>query len=567
MMCLRNIRQSVALFVCTLLLASCAIKDDLPLPLVKAAITAFEVEGQCDAGDEAYAEAVIDNDKRTVDVYVNDLVDLTRLKIKCLKVSNDASVGVETAHGIVPLSDFTIYGKDTVMDFSDDVTFVLSTYQEYRWRVSVCQVVCREIVLQNQVGSAIIDTVNNNVIVYVAPDQDLRAVRVDRFALGGKHGTVSPDPTGTVVDFSVSRTYDVREYGSARAKRWRVFVYNADATQTVTASVFPHAVKAYVSGHKQSGTTPVVEYRRQTSAEWIALSQDNVQAGALDYTATITGLEPGAAYECRVTSGGKASPVCEFQTSEALQLPNAGFEDWSVATSGNRSLYQPWAEGGTPYWDTGNCGATTVGASNVTFATEGDRKFANLQSKFIVIKFAAGSIFTGTYVKTDGTNGILGFGRPFDSFPTKLQFDYTFKTSIVNRGGGKWDENYGRYISHEMYDNMRGKPDSCQIYIALMGDKDEEVIDGVTYPYVIRTRPSELKLFNPRSDNVIAYAQITIGDDVPQWTTETLTIDYRYKDRTPKYILVVASSSKYGDYFMGGDETLLRLDNVRLLYE
>ena len=52
-----------------------------------------------------------------------------------------------------------------------------------------------------------------------------------------------------------------------------------------------------------------------------------------------------------------------------------------------------------------------------------------------------------------------------------------------------------------------------------------------------------------------------------KWTTETLTLDYRHTDRTPKYIVIVASSSKYGDYFIGGDETLLQLDNIRLLYE
>ena len=148
-----------------------------------------------------------------------------------------------------------------------------------------------------------------------------------------------------------------------------------------------------------------------------------------------------------------------------------------------------------------------------------------------------------------------------------MQFDYKFKSSIVNRGGGKWDENYGKYLTRELYDGLRGKPDSCQIYVALIGDQDEEQYNGNTYPIILRTRPSELKLFNPRSDNVIAYAQLTQGDNVEKWTTETLTLDYRHTDRTPKYIVIVASSSKYGDYFIGGDETLLQLDNIRLLYE
>ena len=114
---------------------------------------------------------------------------------------------------------------------------------------------------------------------------------------------------------------------------------------------------------------------------------------------------------------------------------------------------------------------------------------------------------------------------------------------------------------------MRGKPDSCSVYIALIGDKDEEMYEGKVYPYIIRTRPSELHLFNPNSENVIAYGQFTSGDDQTDWTKKTITLDYRYNDRTPKYIIVVASSSKYGDYFIGGDASLLKLDNIKLIYD
>lgn len=561
-----HIHRLFPLLACLLCLASCDVKDDLPLPLVKVSITAFEVDGQCDANDEGFAGAVIDNDRRTVEVYVNDLVDLSRLKVTLLEMNRDAEVSVQTPQGRVPLSRFYV-GEQPVIDFRDEVTFVLSTYQDYLWRVRVRQVIFRDVVLENQVGNAIIDTLNHNVVVYVTPDQDLSAVKVEKFNLGGRHGTVIPDPTGTVMDFTDKRMFRVRECSSAHETEWSVFVFHSGSKQTVTAEVFPHAVNAYVSGQKKSGVTPVVEYRLQGADSWTSLPSEQVQYGALDYTATIAGLQPGMTYECRVTAGDVSSSVCTFTTADALQLPNGSFDEWSTVSVGKQSLYQPWAEGAAPYWDTGNRGATTVGASNSTSVTEGGRTFANLQSRYIVIKFAAGSIFTGTYLKTDGTNGILAFGRPFQSFPTKMQFDFTYKTSTINRGGGKWDENYGRYITQELYDGLRGRPDSCQVYVALIGDEDEEEFQDTRYPLVLRTRTSELKLFNPRSTNVIAYAQMTVGEDVPEWTTETLTLDYRSTERVPKYILVVASSSKYGDYFIGGDESLLRLDNVKLLYE
>ena len=279
----------------------------------------------------------------------------------------------------------------------------------------------------------------------------------------------------------------------------------------------------------------------------------------------MTGLKPSTNYTYRVSANNSATPEQTFTTASAAQLENSSFDDWSIEGSGKQALYQPWAEGGNKYWDTGNRGATTVGASNSTYVTEGGRTYANLESKYIVIKFAAGNIFTGEYLQTDGTNGILGFGRPFTSFPTKMQFDYCYKTAPVNRSG-KWSDSYANYISKTMFDNMMGQPDSCQIYIMLT-DWDEEEFKGTKYPFVLRTRPSELHLMNLKDEHVIAYAQMTQGNDVNEWTTETLTLDYRIKNRTPKYVLVVASSSKYGDYFIGGEGAHLKLDNINLIYE
>ncbi len=563
-----NIRSMLCMCLATLAMVSCDICDDLPLPLVRSEIAAFEVEGQCDEAGEDYADAVIDKEKRTVKVYVNDLANLRSLPLKNLEVTNDASVCVETANGQRPLSAFATTSQGyPLLDFSDGLTLVLTTYQTYRWTITARQVVNREVVLANQVGRAVIDTVNHNVVVNVASTQDLRAVRVVKFMLGGKHGTVSPDPTGTDVDFTKGRKYWVREACSSTSTEWTVYVYNADASQTASIEVFPHSVRAYATGHIQSGSTPVVQYRTEGTLGWTDLPAGNVIVGDVDFKATFSGLAPATSYECRVKVGDVESAVVQFETAAAVQLPNSSFDEWSIVPAGKQDLYQPWATGATPFWDTGNRGATTVGASNSTSGTEGERVYANLQSKFIVIKFAAGNIFTGKYLKTDGTNGVLSFGQPFECYPTGLRFDFTYHMSLINRGGNKWDENYSRYISRETYDGLRGQPDSCQVYVALIGDQDEETYDGVRYPMIIRTRPSELKLFSPAGDNVIAYAEMTQGSSVEQWTTKTLDLQYRHIDRKPKYIIVVASSSKYGDYFIGGDESLLRLDNVQLLYE
>lgn len=473
----------------TLLFAQCAIDNDIPYPFIEAAITTIEVEGQCNATGTGFGSAVINNDNHTVQLYVDDTVDLSRLCVKRLEVSNNATITVDNAvcvnPGSFPTQSFkeTSNPEATRLNFTNDVQFKLTTYQDYIWTVHVSQIIRSEV------------------------------------------------------------------------------------------SVFPRCVSAILSGSVKNGVVPGVEYREQGTQDWQTLPASQITANADEYKAEVTGLVPGTTYEYRMKYGAVATEVATFTTAPAQQLPNSSFDDWCSSGTGTKVLWMPWAEGETGYWDTGNRGATTVGASNSTCVTEDGRTFANLQSKYIVLKFAAGNIFTGQYLATDGTNGILSFGREFNTFPSKLQFDYKYTSSTINRTAGAWNNAYGEYISKGMYNQLKGQPDSCQIYIALLddyvddADRDANTYDGKVYPWIIRTSPKSLHLFKADSPRVIAYGQLTQGNSTDGWKTEEIELNYRYTDRTPKYIMVVASSSKYGDYFTGGDASLLQLDNVKLLYE
>lgn len=562
-----------------LTVTACAIKDDIPFPIREAAVVAFEVDGQCDAGDNSYAEATIDKATRTVEAYVGDTVDLSALTIKRFEVSHEATIVPEGDICIhpnqFPSTSFwrTMGDTSSKVDFSNgDVHFTLRTYQDYDWTIRVRQLIMREVQIEGQVGEAVIDPVNQNVIVYVASSKNLKNLKVQKFSLGGKHGTVSPDPTKeNEYDFSTVRTFQVTLAGNRETQTWQVFVYKTDAVETVEATAFARSVSATVSGTIPMGTTPVVKYHAEGTSEWTTVNSSQVTVTATRFAAELTGLRSGMTYTYSVTAGAVGSDEKTFTTVAEQHLVNGGFEAWSSITANSgKELWQPWGEGDTPYWSTGNAGATTVGNSNSTYKDEDGRRFANLQSKYIVIKFAAGNIFTGDYIDTDGSNGVLSFGRPFTSFPTKMRFEYKYHTSLITRTGGDWKEAYGAYIPKSMYENFKGQPDSCSVYIAL-GDWEPVTYTakGVTYtcPYLIRTRPSALHLFDLNDPHLIAYAQMTKGEDVNSWTTETLNLDYRVRDRQPKYIIVVASSSKYGDYFTGGEESLLQIDNIELLYE
>ena len=576
-------KDILAVLLVTLTFGACTVNDDIPFPIVEGAITAFEVEGQCNEDDSGFAEATIDRENMTVDVYVSDVVNLSQVRIKRCEVTNHAKIHPTPELCInaeaFPDTSFSVApkGNASCIDFSkDSCLFTLSTYQDYVWSVRVHQVVIREVRLAGQVGNAIIDESSRTAIIYVSRTKDLARLPVIDFNLGGQHGTVTPDPTATpTYDFSQMCKFQVTSASTGLTNEWRVFVYPTDAIEETTAKAFPHSAVAYISGEVPSGTEPVIEYHAEDVSEWTKVNPTQITLKGRNYTAKLSGLRPSTKYFYHVIGGSSQTENKTFVTAGAQQLENASFEEWSILVNKDnpvKNLFQPWGEGKAPYWGTGNPGATTVGASNSTYTNvPGRGNVANLQSKYIVIKFAAGNIFTGEYLETDGTNGVLSFGRPFYTYPTKLRFDYRYDSEPINKVG-KWDNAYSKYISQEMFEGMSGQPDSCNVYVAL-GDWEPTIYKhsktGVEYscPYLIRTRPSVLQLMNMRDSHLIAYGQMTKGEDVDEWTTATIDIDYRVTDRQPKYIIVVASSSKYGDYFTGGEGSLLQIDNIELLYE
>ena len=65
---------------------------------------------------------------------------------------------------------------------------------------------------------------------------------------------------------------------------------------------------------------------------------------------------------------------------------------------------------------------------------------------------------------------------------------------------------------------------------------------------------------------IIGYGKLVFDHEMSEYEHFTLKIDYR-NDRTPKYIVIVASSSSLGDYFTGGDGSILYLDEFSFLYK
>ena len=264
------------------------------------------------------------------------------------------------------------------------------------------------------------------------------------------------------------------------------------------------------------------------------------------YTATITGNEG---------QGSFTTDAASFTTINGPQLPNSGFEDWQTSSA----PYLIYAAGGEMFWDSGNHGSATM-SKNVTvpdneFFHSGSRSI-KLQSQFvglgIIGKFAAGNVFVGKYIGTEGTDGIIGFGRPFTARPKGL------------KGYVKYVPGTVEYTNTAVPDIVKGQPDKGIIYMALLdGTTDSEYPE---FPVVVKTKTSQF--FNKDGANVIAYGEIVWGETI-QGANGGFTefyIPFEYKsDKTPSFILLTASASKGGDYFSGGASTMW-LDDLELVY-
>lgn len=563
MMHCKNILRSLLVIVLISQAFSCDIKDDIPFPILESAITAFSVEGQCGETGSGEGSSVIDNSAKEVTLYVDDTADLSSLKVTRMEVSNGATiVPDEKAAAGFPTESFTAPTEGSILDLRSGATFILRTYQDYPWTVKATQVIRRDVEVEGQIGNAVVDPDSRTAVIYVSEKVNAKTLKVSKFSLGGQHGSVDPDPTAfATFDFSTERKFQVKEAWENVSHEWRVYVYEtAEQIQPTATSSTSANGSTLISGQRPNGVMPTVNYKEATASDWITVPDFLVQLPtATTYQVELQSLKSEVKYLYSVSFGSDEAKSGEFYfVGEQLQA--ADFDAWS--RSGK--VYQPWAEGGTSYWDTGNKGATTVGESNSTPSDDspsGNGFSANLLSKYIVIKFAAGNIFTGTYLETDGTNGILGWGRPFSSRPSRMTFDYKYRTAKINK------------IGDSSLDYLKGRNDTCCVYIVL-ADWEPEVYDGrvneykgKSYPFIAKTRPSERHLIDPKNDpNIIAYGQLSRGDDVTSWTKGSLKLEY-FSDRTPKWILVVATSSKFGDYFTGGDGALLNVDNFKLIYE
>lgn len=67
--------------------------------------------------------------------------------------------------------------------------------------------------------------------------------------------------------------------------------------------------------------------------------------------------------------------------------------------------------------------------------------------------------------------------------------------------------------------------------------------------------------------HIIAYGEMNCSETISEYREFEIELEYRATDRVPKYLLIVCSASKYGDYFTGGAGSTMWVDEFSLEYD
>lgn len=508
------------------LFQSC-IENDVPYPHIQPNFTSFVVEHQT-------RNAAIDSTNRTVTVFLDDEADIYHVDVVSYSITPGAV-----------LQDSVLLSRASI-NLSSPYEMTMSIYQDYIWTIQAEQPIDYVFTVENQIGATQFDMDAHTITVTVPESYSLNAVKVLDVNLGVKSTLYTPALKGATADFSSPLKLTATQFG--RPTEWTVTVLQSKVNILINnVDAWGEVAWAYVAA--EEGKTITAEYRVAGEELWEEIPSAWISTSGSVSTVCIPHLEPLTAYEVRASNGEEQTISYSFTTGLTPELPDASFQGWSM----DGKMWCPWAADATPYWGCGNKGSMTLG-KNITTPIEDSASptgynGAFLNSQFIGIaslgKFGAGNIFTGSYVRTDGANGVLSFGREFTARPTRLTGTWKFTTAPI------------AYTNTE-FSYMMGQPDTCIVWMALC---------DWTGPMEIRTKPSDRQLFNPDDESVIAYGYVESGRNIANYTAFDVVLNYKDTRRVPTYIVVVASASKYGDYFTGGNGSMLWLKDFTLQYD
>lgn len=532
------------LFTAASCLTSCLFENDMSYPRVDMDIVSFEVEGQVSAN--------IDTDRRHIDVVLGEEVDMSHVKV----------ISIETGEGTSLKG-----GMPEYLDLREEVSLTVEAYVEAVWTVSASQPVERYIKVGNQIGEAEIDAATRSATVYVSSSQSLKTVLFNDVKLE-PYGSEVISTTGTVTFGTSTREETVpcsfpmtlecvslRNFTVAyedELYEWVVRVLQKEISVQVT-SVNSWATHAYVAGMFGGEGNPRLEYRMSGTQEWTPVDEAIIEGVGI--SAYIKDLSPETLYEVRVVCDENESAPYEFETEEAAQIPNMNFDSWYAADpSAAKAVWYPYDKAGVHAWDSANPGAAAFIGSSTTpetgFVVSG--KAARLESKYAVIAFAAGNIYTGSFGRIAGIGAELDWGYGFSSRPKALKGYYSYSPKPIDRTDGAKLSAGGMDA-----DKLKGTMDRCQILV---------ILADWPGPFHVNTNTGQF-VDVENDEHIIAYAMMESDKATDGYEEFTLELEYRDNVRKPTYAVISACASYLGDYFTGGVGSVMYVDEFEFLYQ
>lgn len=529
-------RTGILLFM-ILLCVSC-IKNPLSYPRVKADITAFAVEGQKSVN--------IDTDKMTVSIILKETADLDSIRVTEYAYSEDA----------VPS-----YELPELLDLREPVKIAFSTYpdQSYEWTIQAEQPIERYVKCDDMI-EAEYDIEKKSILAYFPEDYDLKAVRFTKMKLEAQgsqvdstFGFISVDgletPTRDKMEFPktldcvIARKFTVKY--RHEVTEWQFTALHKIIELEVT-SVNAWCYSADINAAFKGKGEPVVQYKEASEAEWIPLK---TTVDGTSIKASVDQLTEGTSYVARVVNGDSVSEEFSFTTETPDQLPNMSFDDWYQGDPGGYTWY-PNAEG-SDIWGTANSGVNMMSAVNSTrpentFVAKKGGTAVRMESVYVFGKFAAGNIYTGKFGKavlSPVPGAELDWGVPFTTRPYSLKGYYAYAPKKIDNAS-------------EKYADKLGTMDNAQILVFLTDWEQPFLVSTSTETFVdLKNDPS-----------IIAVGElVTDVDTQGKYVEFECVLEYR-DDRKPKYIVAVACSSLYGDYFTGGQGSVMHVDEWEFTY-
>ncbi|WP_302576760.1 DUF4493 domain-containing protein [Phocaeicola barnesiae] len=360
--------------------------------------------------------------------------------------------------------------------------------------------------------------------------------------------TIDGEEITYTFQFNVS-TEAITQLEAASANAWSNFAYVEGSVLSAESELEPTAMR--------------FEYKTADADEWTTVTAAN-EGG--NYKATLTALTPATTYVYRmVYEKGEENYVSDevsFTTEAATPLPNGNLDDWYMSGKTWYPVTENDYNVSGSFWDSSNPATTTgVGAlvnknptqgNSTTVHTSGGQS-AELKSQYAsafgIGKFAAASLYTGKFNSLVGTNGAkIDFGQSFVSRPTALHGWFHYTSGKIDYRGGNTPEGLG-----EM-----GTDDLCSIYVAL--SKKQKQVDNTK---------TETFLDLENDADIIAYGQLADAEAVTTNGWKEFTLNFKYKTLDPQdsyYLIIVFSSSKYGDYFTGSTNSVMYVDDLELVY-